>query len=194
MPRLFTAIELDPPVRAAVAARQWDLSRHFDESGVAPPRMVRPEQMHLTLVFLGDVAAPRVEVVEDVMAKPLPINPFEIAIDGVGVFPPSGRAQVLWFGIARGSAEVRRLFEAVARRLEDVGIPRERRPFSPHLTVGRWRERGPLRVPVRDADRSTIAVQHVSSATLFSSRLLPGGAEHTVLARAPLAGVADDVH
>jgi 2'-5' RNA ligase len=95
---------------------------------------------------------------------------------------------VLWTGVRRGARELAGLFDAVSDRLASVGVPRETRPFAPHLTLGRWRGRGAKLSASALPDIGPVGVQTVSSVTLFRSRLLPQGPEHSVLAHAPLTG------
>lgn len=194
MPRLFTAIELGTETREKVIAQQTAVARALRAAGDRGLRLVTPSQLHLTLVFLGDVDDTRAPAVQSAMSQDLALEPFDLAFGGVGVFPPHGPARVLWLGVERGADEVSRLFEAVSSALETVGIPRERRPFSPHLTLGRWRDRGPSAGRLRLDRVATVAVERVAAVTLFQSRLLPGGAEHTRLAQARLSGLRELLH
>ncbi|MBS1820324.1 MAG: RNA 2',3'-cyclic phosphodiesterase [Acidobacteria bacterium] len=192
MARLFTAIELTGATRDAVAAEQRRLTGALRSSGGRDLRMVRAPQLHLTLVFLGEVAEDRVPTITEAMGRDLPCEPFSLSFAGAGVFPPRGPARVLWLGVAEGAAQVVRLFDLVSDRLAAVGVPRETRVFAPHLTIGRWRERGPSRLSLPEV--GTIATEPVSVVTLFHSRLLAAGPEHTAIAHARLAGGGRGVH
>jgi 2'-5' RNA ligase len=193
MARLFTAIELDPGVRETIVGRQTELARALDSANTGL-RLVRPAQLHLTLVFLGEVEEARVPAIVRTMSADLPIAPFEIEFASCGVFPPRGPARVLWLGIDRGARQVTALFDAVSERLQQVGVPRETRPFSPHLTLGRWRDRGARIRSAALPDVGLVARQRVESVTLFHSRLLPQGPEHTPLAHARLSGPASPLN
>jgi 2'-5' RNA ligase len=187
MARLFTAVDLGPETRRLIAAEQSALARVLTSSRGERLRLVRPPELHLTLVFIGEVADERMPVLVDAMNADIGMPAFDVEFGSCGVFPPEGPARVLWLGVRRGATELVRLFDLVADRLATAGIPRERRPFAPHLTLGRWRERGPSRVRLQLPEVGRVAVEHVSSVTLFHSRLLPGGPEHTAIARARLA-------
>jgi RNA 2',3'-cyclic 3'-phosphodiesterase len=187
MARLFTAVELEPEIRDRIADVQSRMARSLD-TGRTGLRLVRPAQLHLTLVFLGEIEDSRVPAVVAAMSDDLPVATFDIEFSTAGVFPPRGPARVLWIGVRRGARELTRLFDAVSDRLTSVGLPRETRPFAPHLTLGRWRDRGAKLRPSVLPDIGTVGVQTVSSVTLFRSRLLPEGPEHSVLAHAPLRG------
>lgn len=190
MARLFTAIELEPAVRTAVAGVQSACAHQLHDPGF---RLVPPAQLHLTLVFLGEVDESLLEAIVDATRRDLACAPFTLAFGGWGVFPPRGPARVLWLGLEQGSREIQALFEAVTERLAAVGASGERRTFKPHLTLGRWRESSrsprPALPPI-----GAVGNQRVSCVTLFQSRLGPSGAEHTVLARAALAGPGSSVH
>ena len=189
MARLFTAIDLEPGVRAEVAEHQALCASRLRDPGF---RLVRTSQLHLTLVFIGEVEDSRVPGLRDAMALDLPCAPFTLAFGGWGVFPERGPARVLWLGVEQGSPNVQALFAAVTTRLASVGITGERR-FKPHLTLGRWREPG--RSPRPDLPPAgTVGVQRVTSITLFHSQLLPAGPVHTAIARAALAGADAAVH
>jgi 2'-5' RNA ligase len=190
MARLFTAIELEPGVRAEVAEYQALCASRLGDPGL---RLVRSSQLHLTLVFLGEVEDSHVPGLRDAMALDLPCAPFTLAFGGWGVFPDRGPARVLWLGVEQGSPDVQALFEAVSTRLESVGAHGERRPFRPHLTLGRWRESSKSPKPELPPT-GTVGVQRVTSVTLFHSQLLRGGSTHAPIARAALAGADPAVH
>src|SRR4051812_19835414 len=100
MSRMFVAIDLDEPTRAAVGREQqmaWRLAAQ------SPIKFVDPRQAHLTLVFLADVPSPKSDEVIASMQQPIEgIGPFEMAFGGLGVFPPKGAPRVLWLGVLEG--------------------------------------------------------------------------------------------
>jgi RNA 2',3'-cyclic 3'-phosphodiesterase len=186
MARLFTAIELSEAVRSAVAARQAAIMASLRAAGDRDLRLVTPAQLHLTLVFIGEVPDDRVAALSDAIAEDIPLAPFDLEIGMPGIFPPQGTPRVLWLAVARGASELVRVHELVAGRLEARGVPREQRPYQPHLTIGRWRDRAPARLRHALVTGGAVPVQRVEAVTLFRSRLGPGGAEHTPLVRARL--------
>lgn len=186
MARLFTAVELSEPVREAVSARQAVIAASLRAAGDRDLRVVKPGQLHLTLVFIGEVPEERVPVLTSTLAEPIPVPPFELEIGLPGVFPADGAPRVLWLAVSRGATELARLHEVVSARLETLGIPRERRPYQPHLTIGRWRDRAPARLRHALVPGGPVPIERVDAVTLFRSRLGPGAPEHTPLARAPL--------
>lgn len=136
MPRLrtFIAVELAP----AVIRRAQQL---IDRLRLAPVQVnwVRPEQMHLTLKFLGDVPDTETpEICRVVQQVARQFEPFEIACRGAGAFPTPEHPKVLWIGIQEGHEALRHLHLALDEALKaQLGYPLETRPFHPHLTLGR---------------------------------------------------------
>ena len=103
-------------------------------------RWVRPEGIHLTLKFMGDIEPEIVErVLEALPPAAARFSPFELAISGLGVFPNAQRPRVLWAGVQGGIETLSRLQQAVDDAVENIGLPKEDRRFSPHLTLGRVR-------------------------------------------------------
>jgi RNA 2',3'-cyclic 3'-phosphodiesterase len=186
--RLFIAADVPDAVREALAALQARISAALGRSGTL--KWVKPEHAHLTLVFLGNVDDARVPAVVETVAAAVDLPGFEVAFEGVGVFPPRGAPRVLWVGVGRGDRELVELQRMLASRIAALGLPLEDRPFHPHLTLARWRE---SRSSDRDraiaaAPRGVAARAHVDGATLYQSRLSPAGPTYTALARANLTG------
>ena len=187
--RTFIAILLPDAAREVLSECIQQLS------GSATPgvRWVDPEGIHLTLRFLGDIPAERVE---DVLAAQGVAagshEPFSLQLSGLGMFPNSDRPRVLWAGVSGDMDALRLLQQGVETQLEGVGFPRDRRPFAPHLTLGRIRDRA------SSAERKHIAAVTESAALghaepwvveeshLIRSTLTPQGAIYTSLGAARL--------
>jgi 2'-5' RNA ligase len=186
--RLFIAIDLDDAARDTIAAEQKRLVSAIGKVGGSRLTIVRPEQMHLTLVFLGEVAEPIAAQLTEGIAAPVDQRAFDLTFAGIGVFPPRGSPNVLWVGVTEGAREVAGLQHELARRVGELGIPLETRPFHAHLTLARWREsRSADRSHALDAAaRNVVARIRVDHATLYHSRLSPSGPTYTPLARATL--------
>ncbi len=183
--RCFVAVDLGEPARSAVV-------RYLDElrttvSGVA---WTRPENLHLTLAFLGDVPVARIPSLIDGLAAAVGgVGAFTARAIGVGAFPSVVRPQVLWVGIA--AAEMVGLAARVQAACEREGARRERRAFRPHVTLGRKRSRSGrsgegLAVLVRDGERD-FGSTAIMRAVLYRSELDRTGARHFPLATLPLA-------
>jgi 2'-5' RNA ligase len=189
--RLFIAIDLDEAARAAIAEEQRRLKAAIGSTR-ATVKWVRPDQMHLTLVFLGEVADARVQAIVEAIDRPIVESPFDLAFAGVGVFPQRGAPNVLWIGASAGKAETIAVQRQLADRVAPLGIPLERRPFHPHLTLARLKGSRPSdqAAILRESGRNVVATTRIDHATLYQSRLSSHGATYTPLARATLSARA----
>lgn len=136
--RSFIAIELPADVRAELASIEEKLKvrRH------PFVKWVDPESIHLTLKFLGSVSGETIpEIVEAMSLVAQPVSPFTLQIGGTGAFPNWQRPQVVWVGVGGEMGRLTTLQRELEAALSPLGFPPESRPFSPHLTLGRLRER-----------------------------------------------------
>ena len=176
--RLFFAVELDRTTRALVARLAEEL-----DIGEARVRWVAPENLHVTICFLGEVSVDDVNpLCRQVSSTVTALDPFEISLEGVGVFPPRGRPRVLWTGISSGCEELERTAAEVDRGLEQWGLPPENRRFTPHVTMGRIRAGRVRARELREASLPATAFS-VSELILFRSELSPQGPRYTAVAR-----------
>jgi 2'-5' RNA ligase len=189
MARLFTAVELSTTTRDAVVARRAEIAAAIRAVGDRDLRLTPTTQLHLTLAFIGEVDEEHAAGLQRALSSGIEIDPFTVELGACGTFPAGGPARVLWLGVSRGRAELGRIYEILSGRLESVGVARERRPYQPHLTIGRWRAGGHPSIRRALPTNWWVASQLVDHVTLFRSRLLPGGAEHTAIAYAPLRSV-----
>ena len=186
--RLFTGIGLDEAARAAAAAASDELRRRVQESAPrAKVTWVGAERLHLTARFIGEVPAEMAERVISALREPLPLAPFVLTFDRLGAFPLNGPPRVLWIGVADGRDAVIRAEAAVSNRLAALGIPREDRPYSPHLTLARVRDAAGLRAAkLFEGLEPRLGETRVDAITLFQSRLSPKGPTYVVLERTRL--------
>lgn len=171
------ALELAEEVRRRIGDLVSQLRPRMPEV-----RWVRPEGFHLTLRFLGDATPGQVERVGGALegaAAACPVS--EGAIRGLGAFPDRGQPRILWLGLAVDPS-VMALQAACERAAAAAGFAVERRPFKPHLTLGRWRESA-KRPSFPPADLGSALLDTL---TLFRSDLRPGGAIYTPLRRLAL--------
>ena len=187
--RTFIAILIPDKTRRALAECIQQLS------GLAPQgvRWVDPEGIHLTLRFLGDIPVERVEHVLAAQGVAAGSGePFSLQLSGLGMFPNSERPRV-WAGVSGDMGALRLLQEEVEAQLERVGFPRDRRPFAPHLTLGRIRDRASSAERKRIAAATgSVALGHaepwvVEESHLIRSTLTPQGAIYTSLGAARLS-------
>jgi 2'-5' RNA ligase len=187
--RLFVAVDIDDATRRRIEHMTDGLRRVVERAGrTARIAWVPPDRLHLTLQFVGEVSdAVGGEIVAR-LGAPFDRPPFELRFGPIGMFPSTGPPRVVWLGIEEGAGELVSLQASVARRLEGVPFRREPRPFSPHLTLARFKEGGTR------ADRNRIAGVPLEAAggctidrvTLYRSRLSPRGPTYMPLASTPL--------
>lgn len=185
--RLFVAVELDEDARRLFVAA-IDACR----GARVPARWVDPRLAHLTVVFLGEVAPARIEAIAGVLAEVAARHPaFTLTTGPLGAFPSERRPRVIFAGIADPVGRLGRLALELGAGLRELGLPVERRPFHPHLTIGRVRA-GTV-VPERAFDAARAAFARVPLATIPVRELClirsePGrdGPRYTTLATALL--------
>ena len=183
--RAFIAAELPDEVRTALGRVQADLAA----AGVRA-RWVRPEGIHLTLKFLGQIppeAAAR--AAEGMAAAVAGQTGVDLAMGRLGVFPGPRRPRVVWAGLEGDIAALEGLHRRVERALGARGFPPEGRPFRAHLTLGRFGESGapgPVAAALAAAAVPNAGAFAIRELVLFKSDLRPEGAVYTPLARAAL--------
>lgn len=139
--RTFVAIDLSDAVLAALKTLQKNLRQAFTQTGVEGPggriRWTRPEGIHLTLQFLGEISAHQANAVIAALQAMPPAPPFEVEVRGLGVFPNPRRARVLWAGV-EAPPPLEALAHLVQQALAPAGFTPEERDFKPHLTLARF--------------------------------------------------------
>jgi RNA 2',3'-cyclic 3'-phosphodiesterase len=190
--RIFIGIDLDPDLRARI-------SRFLEgvESFAPEARWVRPESLHITLKFIGEQSPEQIAAITDRL-RGVEGSAFEIRVGGYGFFPTAKAPRVFWIGIHAGP-QLSELAERIDMATAELGIAREDRPFSPHLTLARaagrsgspkWRKGdGPNAVfavlekrlaAMSELDFGTMTAQEF---ILYQSQLSPGGSKYTKLQR-----------
>jgi 2'-5' RNA ligase len=153
---------------------------------------VSADNYHLTLKFLGDIEESRAAGIGAALTAAVAGLPaFDIGLRGLGAFPSPTRPRVIWAGVDAGGPSLAALAEALEDGLAALGVPREARGFSAHVTLGRVRE--PSRDPALAAALGRAASVELGSSrvdrvVLMRSQVSPRGARYTELAVAPLAG------
>jgi 2'-5' RNA ligase len=183
--RAFIAIEMPDAVVAALGGLQREL-----QSRRLKVRWVRPENIHLTLKFLGDIKPADIEAIDGAMADTVSgHSPFALTMNGIGFFPNVKRPRVMWVGLGGGIRHLFDLQAGLADRLCDSGFPREKRPFKAHLTLGR------IRQATRPDQFKRVLQQYadwgdqqfsVDRIVLFRSELKPAGAVYSPLKQTEL--------
>lgn len=186
--RLFIAIEMNRSVEDAASDVIADLRARVART--APRAKIawsNPERIHVTVRFIGDVDETKAYAIRAALGATIDAPVFDIAVEGVGAFPPKGPPRVVWAGLSDGREGLLEVERAVSQRLATL-VPAEDRPYSPHLTLGRVKEPAGLsRTALLDGlNTKQFGTVHVDAITLFESRLSPKGATHVPVQRTAL--------
>ena len=190
--RAFLAVDLPHSVRETLAG----LADELREARIRGLRPVNPDGIHLTLKFLGDIPAAQAETIANATSNAVEGHrPFSVELAALGVFPNERRPRVMWVGVEGDLKSLADLHHDIDDAMAGLGFEKERRLFSPHLTVGRIRE------ATSPADRSQALETLLGSRTyepgrqipvievsVIRSILRPEGARYERLAVMPLGG------
>ena len=186
--RSFLAFELPPEIRAVISHVSHEIKKSLLDL-----RCVKPENIHLTMVFMGNVHYEDLDQINKAVSSVCcRYGPFNISIKGAGVFGSRRSPRVLWVGLDGDLERISYFRDALQKHLKPFGIKQEKRRFSPHLTIGRFRK----------GDRPGAHLDTILSRYLeldspvcsigeliqFKSDLKPGGAVYTRLNAWPLSG------
>ncbi len=190
MIRTFIAIDLPDAVRDSLRSLEQELLKTQ-----APVSWVKPESVHLTIKFLGNVAPEQISSIQEAMREVAAATvPFRIKPLGCGAFPSIKQMRVVWVGL-RGFSEdsepLLKLQQAMEKTLAPMGFKEEDRPFKPHLTLGRVKGRRHLR-ELQEIIMANQAFEaeafDVDKVVLYKSELRPEGARYSQLYRAEFSG------
>ena len=180
--RAFIAIDLPESVHTALGEVQ-----QIFRSDCRDANWTRPEGIHLTLKFLGEITEGQTKQVVEALGQLGPFEPFTVEVKGFGFFPHAARPRVLWAGVIAPGA-LAELAGRVETLMEKTGFAREDRPFAPHLTLARFKVPRPQ--PVLEAAAAAQAATSLgkfaaSEFFLFESKLSSQGAQYRKVMRFP---------
>lgn len=191
--RSFIAIELSGEAQAALTGLQTRLKSSVPAQTV---RWTAPENIHLTLHFLGNVAAGDIEKIAEALHLAASVcQPMSLTLGGLGCFPNTRRPRIVWTGIAGETQQLVKLQRELGDRLKGIGgFTPETRPYSPHLTIGRVKDNLPPRqlaqlgevIERKQEQVGELAALWVTEISLIQSDLRPTGPVYTQLAHASL--------
>lgn len=183
--RSFIAINLEESLRPHLSWLQDTL-----RTAGAEVSWVRVENIHLTLKFLGEVTKKRLDVVKEAIKEVTRTGfPFPINLQGLGVFPNLRSPRVVWVGVEEETGELKRLQGDLEKVLSKKGFPKEGRPYTPHLTLGRVRSpknKEGLVALLEAYKGESLGGMQVKSMELMQSQLFPKGAVYSILESFPL--------
>jgi 2'-5' RNA ligase len=181
--RSFIAVPLPGAVQTEIAARARVLALDLPDVKWSK----KPENLHVTVKFLGDVAADRLDALGAALATALaPVRPFGFAVRGFGAFPSLDRAQVLFADVddaGRALAAVAGIVETVTA---DFGFRHEERPFTGHITVGRSKAGVDARAALAPVASRALGAVEVTALHVYESRLGGEGSTYVLRCRAAL--------
>ena len=187
--RAFIAVEIPPEIYQAIETKMAFLRSALNTSLV---RWVPSTNIHLTLKFLGDTSPTNVELLAQMLSVETDQHQvFEIEFGGLGAFPNPKRPRVIWIGI-QAPAGLEALQHGIEAASAKLGYPVEKRPFSPHLTIGRVKQNihasgmQKIRTTLEETQVGSLGTAQITAVHLFKSDLKPTGAVYTKLFSAPL--------
>ena len=189
--RAFIAVDLPPDIQDCLKSISEQLK---EQMGPVQIRWVIPENIHLTLKFLGDVSLNNIPVLTDLLERETAsLKPMVISIGGIGAYPKVRSPRVVWVGI-EAPQEMYSLQRIVDTQLNRIGYAPDKRSFSPHLTLGRVsRNSTPQEVKkigevLASQKIGFLGVARIHGIHLYRSDLKPSGAVYTKMFTAPFNG------
>ena len=188
--RTFIAVEVSPTIRTRLVAVQQDLAAVAQDV-----KWVEPENLHVTLKFLGQVDEREVHTVCRLAQEAVSgCEPFQMTVAGVGAFPTAQRPRVIWAGVTEGGPELIQIHGGLEQALRAEGYPREDRPYTPHITLGRFRHitPNPQLAAALDEHAAWDGGQTlVRELLVMASQLSSDGPHYAVMGRCRLDGDSD---
>ena len=186
--RSFLAFELPLDIKRIVARVSGEIRK-----STLNVRWAEVDNIHLTVVFMGNIRTEEIKAIEEASKKAcLKHAPFDISVKGMGSFPNKRNPRVIWLGLNGDLERMSYFRNALQKALKPFGIKEEKRRFTPHLTLGRFRKSNRAYFQLdefilRYKDLES-PVRSLKELILFQSDLKPGGAVYTKLESWPLSG------
>jgi len=183
--RLFVALDLPEAVRRALAELIANLKPKSRGA-----RWLQPENLHITLKFIGHVGNEKLSPIQSVLSSIHAAQPIELHFRGMGFFPNERRPRAFWCGVA-GSPNLAELAADIDRALAPLGIEAETRPFTPHLTLARFKSDEGVREMVyaaNDMKSTDFGAATETNFHLYESLLKSTGAQYNRIASFPFVG------
>jgi 2'-5' RNA ligase len=176
--RAFIAVKIPEDLKIALQKIQ----EIFKDSGDRI-RWVKPSGMHITLKFLGDIEVQNIpDIGREIEQACTGSSHFEIRLAGTGSFPDMKRPRILWAGIQEGAEEIKKIYKDLEPGLSRIGFIQERRPFRPHITLGRIKhikDRERFKSRIMQNSEIQIGTMTADAVHLIESRLRPDGAVYS---------------
>ncbi len=178
--RTFIAIEIHPDIQRYLG----QIQSHLRETG-ADIKWVKPSNIHLTLKFLGEIPEDQVKNAQKILNDIVPSHPsYSLKLKQLGAFPKIDRPKIIWIGIEQGMDETMQLAKDIEESFFKEGFPKDDKPFSPHITLGRQRSSTnsyKLTSELKNYKIKEIQPHAIDSIILLESTLTPQGPIYTPL-------------
>jgi len=178
--RTFIAVTISSEVREKIRQIQAEFKK-----GDPDVKWVEPENLHLTLKFLGEVGEEKLSaVIEKTKLGLSGIFNFKVHLSGLGSFPNLRSPRVVWVSVSQGKDELKKLSERIEENLSHLGFPKEKREFSAHLTIGRVRsprKREKLVRKIEELENSDVGEFSVDKVLVMESQLSPKGPTYRII-------------
>jgi RNA 2',3'-cyclic 3'-phosphodiesterase len=185
--RLFVALQIPDSIRNDYAALIDDLRRFDGKASPKKPKWVRPENLHVTLKFIGHIDPAKLDSIRAALTSVRSTQEVRLHFRNIGFFPNTKRPRVIWGGM-EASENLAPLAHAVDQQIATLGFPAEERAFTPHLTLARLDPpviSAELHAAIEKHTARDFGVLHTSEFHLIESKLKPSGAEYTTLQSFP---------
>jgi len=175
--RVFIAVEFPDVVKDKILLFQNELKKVVSGN----VKWVERENFHITLRFLGEIPEEMVENIKKIMDEVVEyFSPFYVSFDIFGAFPSLNSPRVLWIGIKDGLENLQTLYSLLEKRIVTEGFPKEDKSFSPHLTIGRAKDKIKITQEIKMPIKDRIYIDEI---ILFESKLTPQGPIYSPLYR-----------
>jgi len=175
--RLFIAVNIPDEIKESLFAFQQELKLSLGEV-----KWINKDQFHLTLKFLGETEENKIEnIINGISKAVLKSKPFKLSFSGAGVFPDINKPRVIWAGTGAGKEELLKIAQEIEENLNPLGFQKDKREFSAHLTLGRFRpfkNKATVINKIIEKDKTRLGSFKVKSVELIQSILHPGGPEY----------------
>lgn len=194
--RAFIAIDLPENIRESLTRKLNDFRSTLVRAGQIKShrnssiRWSRPEGIHLTLKFLGEITDAQMMEISRTLSALEPFEKFTIEVKGFGFFPGPARPRVFWAGV-EAPPVLNQLAGQIERKMEELGFAREHREFNPHLTLARFTnpQTAPVLCAMAEEQKDlSLGRFEVSDFFLFESKLSPEGSKYQKVIRFPQPG------
>lgn len=191
--RSFLAINVGLDTVRNIEKTQLELKEKTDEAGIKIS-WVPPQNMHITMRFLGNVTEPMIQAIKDNLEPITSKTPqFQITCGKIGTFEKDHKAKIIWIGVKNQNGELEQFHNTISTLLENAGFKGETQPLSAHVTIGRIKgedEDGAMEKLLSEYETKSFGVSKIRALLCYRSDLKTKGTDYHLLWRLPMTGRA----